>query len=77
MQRKNIVTIQKGEHIYCFRYFPGDEKNLFLAMIEYGRDARFNISITEALHLIRKISAYMRECGIDIPSTFVIKQDNS
>jgi len=44
-----------------FRYLKGNEKNLFLAMIEYAKEDEFNISIIETMHLIRKISAALRE----------------
>ncbi len=59
----SFLMVVKNEHKYFFKYTPGDEKNLFFALIEHGKDDRYNISLIEVLHLIRKISAHLREKG--------------
>lgn len=65
-----FLMIVKDEHKYMFKYKPGNEKNLFLGLIEFGKSSEHNISLIEVLHLIRKISAHLREKGHTRSFTF-------
>ena len=60
---KHQVIIFKDEHKYLLRYMGGNEKNLFLVLIEIGKSEDYNLSLIETLHLIRKISRSIQNKG--------------
>jgi hypothetical protein len=72
-----FLLIIKNEHKYFFKYRPGGEKGLFFSLIEYGKDDRYNITLIEVLHLIRKMSAHLRENGDIRNFTFHVTPEES
>lgn len=58
-----FLLVVKDDHKYFFKYNSGEEKNLFMVLIQYGKDSELNISLIEVLHLIRKISGHLRDKG--------------
>lgn len=62
-KESSFLLVVKNEHKFFFKYRRGCEKELFYALIEYGKNDEYCISLIEVLHLIRKISAHLREKG--------------
>ncbi|MHC4664119.1 MAG: hypothetical protein ACYS8W_20850 [Planctomycetota bacterium] len=65
-----FLMLIKDEHKYLFKYAPGNEKNMFFALLEMGRNEGYNISLVEVFHLIRKISNHLQRHGIGENLTF-------
>ena len=72
MSSFSFLSIIKEGHRYFIKYPVGEEKSLFFALIDYGKNKEFNLSLIEALHLIRKISAYLRGNGYSMNQNFTI-----
>ena len=66
------LMLLKGGEKYFFKYLPGEEKNLFYSLIEYGKDDAYNITLPEVLSLIKKISSQLRDKGYVKNFTFQI-----
>lgn len=48
--------IQKGHHHYIIWFKEGREYQLYLTLIEYGKSTDFNLTVMDALKLIREIT---------------------
>ncbi|TET35738.1 MAG: hypothetical protein E3J72_10280 [Planctomycetota bacterium] len=65
-----FLMLLKDQDKYLFKYAPGNEKNLFFALLEMGRSEEYNISLVEVFHLIRKISNHLQKHGVGKSMTF-------
>ena len=71
------LMVVKDSHRYMFKYSQGEEKKLFFTLIDYGKDDDFNITLIEVLHLIRKISAHLKEKGFLKNYTFHVTPEEA
>lgn len=58
--KRQVLEIVASGHRYIFVYEQGEEKDLWYSIIERGRDERFNLTILEALHVIRVLGMRVR-----------------
>jgi len=65
-----FLMLLKDQDKYLFKYSPGNEKNLFFALLEMGRSEDCNVSLVEVFHLIRKISNHLQKHGVGKSMTF-------
>ena len=63
LSQETLLLLAKDGEKYLFKYVPGNEKNVFFAMLEIGRNEEFNISLVEVFGIIRKISEYLQSKG--------------
>lgn len=58
------LALMKNGEFYLFKYLSGNEKNLFFALLEIGRDDNHVLNLTEIFFTIKKISNHLQKHGI-------------
>lgn len=51
----NLLVVIKGKERYFFKYGKGDMRALFNALVECGESGGCNLTLLDALFLIRKL----------------------
>ena len=58
-----FLVFCKKDDKYTFKYKEGNEKNLYLTLIESGKNPGLNLTLIESLKLIKIINKHIQEVG--------------